>query len=157
MGSAAAEILNRDRYATQRQDQRRAFALGTNESIEGTLGARRALAGDLLGRSAGAYESSGNMALNASNALAAQNPYVLAMGGLGSGAGMIQSGSDLAANTASFNTNMQASIYNSYLNNQAAMKSARMQAGAANNSATMGMIGTGVGAAAGLAVVGIAI
>jgi hypothetical protein len=155
MGSAAAEILNRDRYATQRQDQRRTFALGTNQSIEGTLGARRALAGDLLGRSAGAYETSGNMALNASNALATQNPYNIALGGLGSGAGMIQSGSDLAANTASFNTNMQASIYNSYQNNQAALRAARMNSSASNNAGTMGMIG-GVGGGA-LMGVGLAI
>jgi hypothetical protein len=43
------------------------------------------------------------------------------------------------------------------MNNWASMRAANMQAGAANNSATMGMIGSGVGAAAGLAVVGIAI
>jgi hypothetical protein len=149
--------------------------MGANQNIEATLGARRAMSADMLGSSANIYntggnmrlagdqaaagmmEASGNMGLNTATNFLNQNPYTRAMGGLGAGAGMIQSGSDLAANTASFNTNMQASIYNSYLNNQAAMKSARMQAGAANNSATMGMIGTGVGAAAGLAVVGIAI
>jgi hypothetical protein len=60
---------------------------------------------------------------------------------------MIQSGSDLAANTASFNTNMQASIYNSYQNNQAALRAARMNSSASNNAGTMGMIG-GIGGGA---------
>jgi hypothetical protein len=173
MGSAAAEILNRDRFATQRQDQRRAFALGANQNIEATLGARRALSADMLGSSANIYgaggqlrlagdttagnmlQSSGNMALNAAGNIAQQNPYVLAMGGLGSGAGMIQSGSDLAANTASFNTNMQSSIYNSYQNNQAALRAARMNSSASNNAGTMGMaggIGGGLLMGAGLAI-----
>jgi hypothetical protein len=173
MGSAASEILNRDRFATQRQDQRRAFALGANQNIEGTLGARRALSADMLGSSANIYntggqlrlagdqaaagmmEASGNMGLNTATNFLNQNPYTRAMGGLGSGAGMIQSGSDLAANTASFNTNMQSSIYNSYQNNQAALRAARMNSSASNNAGTMGMIG-GIGAGA-LAGVGAAI
>jgi hypothetical protein len=141
MGGAAAEILNRDRYATQRQDQRRAFALGANQSIEGTLGARRALAGDLLGRSAGAYETSGNMALNASNALATQNPYNIALGGLGSGTGVIQGASGMASDIAGFNTNMEASMYNSYMNNQAARQAANTTAGATRQAGMFSMIG----------------
>jgi hypothetical protein len=64
---------------------------------------------------------------------------------------------ELAGGAATFNANMVDSRYNSFMNNRSALQSARMQAGAANNSATMGMIGSGVGAAAGLAVVGIAI
>jgi hypothetical protein len=35
------------------------------------------------------------------------------------------------------------------------MRAANMQAGAANNSATMGMIGSGVGAAVGIGVIAI--
>lgn len=178
--AAGAELLNRDRFATQRQNERRTFALGANQNIESTLANRRQLAGNVLGSAANVYrssgdlrlgadaaagdmlyrsaatrlagdtaaagmlESSGNMALNTSNALSAQNPYNIALGGLGSGAGMIQSGSNLAANTASFNTNMQSSLYNSYLNNQAALQAARMQAGAMNNAATMGMLGSAI-------------
>jgi hypothetical protein len=173
LGSAASEILNRDRFATQRQDARRAFAMGANQNIEATLGARRALAADMLGSTANIYgaggqlrlagdttagnmlQSSGNMALNAATNINQQNPYVQAMQGMPSGAGMIQSGSDLAANTASFNTNMQASMYNSYLNNQAALQAARMNSSATNNAGMMGMIGgIGGGALAGAGSIG---
>jgi hypothetical protein len=159
MGSAAAEILNRDRFATQRQDQRRAFAMGANQNIEGTLGARRALSADMLGSSANIYgaggqlrlagdtaagnmlQSSGNMALNASNALATQNPYNIALGGLGSGTGVIQGASGMASDIAGFNTNMQASMYNSYMNNQAARQAANTTAGATRQAGMFSMIG----------------
>jgi len=179
MGAAAAEILNRDRYATARQDARREFALGANENIEGTLGARRQLAGNMLGMTADAYRSSGDMrlagdqaagsmyglqadafrsagdlmgnsgtlALNTAASYMNQNPFISALQGLGSGSSMIQTGSNLAGNTASFNTNMQASMYNSYLNNQASLQSARIGAGASQNAGMMGMIG-GIGGGA---------
>jgi hypothetical protein len=52
----------------------------------------------------------------------------------------------MAGNAASFNFNAQESRNNAAMNNWAAMRSAQMQAGAANNSATMGMIG-GIGGA----------
>jgi hypothetical protein len=61
----------------------------------------------------------------------------------------------MAGNVSSFNANMIDSRANSALNNWASMRSAQMQAGAANNSATMGMIGTGVGAAVGIGVIAI--
>ena len=141
MGAAAAELLNRDRFASQREAERRNFAMGVNQNVEGTLGARRALAGDLLGRSAGAYEASGNMALNASNALATQNPYNIALGGLSSGAGTIQGGSGMASDIAGFNTNMQASMYNSFQNNQAARRAANTAAGATRQAGLYSMIG----------------
>lgn len=63
----------------------------------------------------------------------------------------------MAGNVESFNTNMAMSNRNSILNYNAAVQGAAMQAGAANRAGTMGMIGTGVGTAAGLAGIGIAI
>jgi hypothetical protein len=59
---------------------------------------------------------------------------------------------DLAGNVASYNTNMQASIYNSYMNNNAALQGARLQSDAtkaAGNSAMTGSIIGGAGAAVG--------
>jgi len=53
------------------------------------------------------------------------------------------------------NLNMQASIYNSYQNNQAALRGAQIQAGAAGQAGMMGMVG-GIGGGA-LMGVGLAI
>jgi hypothetical protein len=61
----------------------------------------------------------------------------------------------MAGNAASFNFNAQESRNNAAMNNWASMRSAQMQAGAANNSATMGMIGAGAGAAIGIGVIAI--
>jgi hypothetical protein len=62
-----------------------------------------------------------------------------------------------AGNVESFNTNMAMNRYNSVLNNNAALQSAGMQAGAAGQAGMMGMIGSGAGAAIGIAGIGIAI
>jgi hypothetical protein len=176
MGSAAAEILNRDAYATAREDSRRNFAASANNMQTQNVLARRAgatneigLGGNFLANATNAYNMGGALRLNTASAVAGLDPYARALGAaqpyvgnsLNSGGQMVGNAYNnalgMAGNAASFNTNMQSSIYNSYQNNQAAMNSARMQAGAANNSATMGMIGSGVGAAAGLAVIGIGI
>jgi hypothetical protein len=132
--AAGAEILNRDAYATARQDQRRGFAAGVNQM---DLARRQRRVG-----LAGAY---GDL-----------DPFRQAIGpafGLGAQTlssttgqvGNIFGGSlQQAGNVASFNTNMAASQYNSVLNNNAALQAAGMQAGATNNAATMGMI-SGIG------------
>lgn len=60
-----------------------------------------------------------------------------------------------SGNTASFNTNMQASMFNSWQNNNAAVQAANMQAGAARDAGMMGMIGSGVGAAVGIGAIAI--
>jgi hypothetical protein len=131
MAGSAAEILNRDAYGTARQDQRRAFASGVNQM---DLARRQRRVG-----LAGAYGET--------------DPFRQAIGpafGLGQSTlstttgqvGNIFGGSlQQAGNVASFNTNMAASRYNSVMNNNAALQSAGMQAGAMNNAATMGMIG----------------
>jgi hypothetical protein len=62
-----------------------------------------------------------------------------------------------AGRVESFNTNMAMNRYNSVLNNNAALQSAGMQAGAAGQAGMMGMVGSGVGAAVGIAGIGIAI
>jgi hypothetical protein len=146
-GNAAvgAEILNRDAYATARQDQRRGFAAGVNQM---DLARRQRRVG-----LAGAY---GDL-----------DPFRQAIGpafGLGSQTlstttGQVNSifGGSLqqAGNVESFNTNMAASRYNSVMNNNAALQSAGMQAGAAGQAGMMGMIGSGVGAAVGIGAIAI--
>jgi hypothetical protein len=51
---------------------------------------------------------------------------------------------EMAGNTATFSANQLDSRYNSYMNNQAALRAARMQAGASNRAATMGMLGSAI-------------
>jgi hypothetical protein len=145
--AAGAEILNRDAFATARQDQRRGFAAGVNQM---DLARRQRRVG-----LAGAY---GDL-----------DPFRQAIGpafGLGSQTlstttGQVNSifGGSLAqaGNVESFNTNMAMNRYNSVLNNNAALQSAGMQAGAAGQAGMMGMIGSGAGAAIGIAGIGIAI
>jgi len=55
-----------------------------------------------------------------------------------------------SGNVASFNTNMQASMYNSAMNNNAAMRAAGMQADASRQAGFMGMLG-GIGQGVGMA------
>ena len=143
--AAGAEILSRDAYATARQDQRRGFAAGVNQM---DLARRQRRVG-----LAGAY---GDL-----------DPFRQAIGpafGLGSQTlstttgqvGNIFAGSlQQAGNVESFNTNMAMNRYNSVMNNNAALQGAGMQAGASGNAATMGMIGSGVGAAVGIGAIAI--
>ena len=146
-GNAAlgAEILNRDAYASARQDQRRGFAAGVNQM---DLARRQRRVG-----LAGAY---GDL-----------DPFRQAIGpafGLGSQTlstttGQVNSifGGSLAqaGNVESFNTNMAMNRYNSVMNNNAALQSAGMQSGAASQAGTMGMIGSGVGMAVGIGAIAI--
>jgi hypothetical protein len=145
--AAGAEILNRDAMAEQRIAERRGFAGSVNQMDLARRQRRLGLAvgyGDL-------------------------DPYARALGpafGLGTatmgqGTALIgntfANATQTAGNVESFNANMAANRYNSWANNNAALQGAGMQAGAASRAGTMGMVGAGVGAAAGLAVVGIAI
>jgi hypothetical protein len=145
MGGSAAEILNRDAYGTARQDARRGFAASVNQMDLARRQRRVGLAGaygdlDPFRQAIGpAFQLGTNTLSNTTN-------QVNSIFG-----GSLQQ----AGNVESFNTNMAASRYNSVMNNNAALQSASMQAGAANNSATMGMIGTGVGAAVGIGVIAI--
>ncbi len=155
MGGSAAEILNRDAAATQREAERRAAASQANNMMMGNVMSRRGMMADNL------YAGAGNLlAVDPQNRAlgiglqSAQNQQGMMMNQIGSA---FAGANQMAGNAASFNFNAQESRNNAAMNNWASMRAANMQAGAANNSATMGMIGSGVGAAAGLAVVGIAI
>jgi hypothetical protein len=143
--AAGAELLSRDAYGTARQDQRRGFAAGVNQM---DLARRQRRVG-----LAGAY---GDL-----------DPFRQAVGpafGLGSQTlstttGQVNSifGGSLeqAGRVESFNTNMAMNRYNSVMNNNAALQSAGMQAGATSQAGTMGMIGGGVGMAVGIGAIAI--
>ena len=133
-GNAAlgAEILNRDAYASARQDQRRGFAAGVNQMDLARRQRRVGLAGaygdlDPFRQSLGPAFGLGQSTLSTTTGQV----------------GNIFGGSlQQAGNVASFNTNMAASQYNSALNNNAALQAAGMQANATNQAGTMGMIGS---------------
>ena len=146
-GNAAlgAEILNRDAYASARQDQRRGFAAGVNQMDLARRQRRVGLAGaygdlDPFRQSIGpAFQLGQNTLANTTNQV-----------------GNIFGGSlEQAGRVESFNTNMAMNRYNSVMNNNAALQSAGMQAGAASQAGTMGMIGSGVGMAVGIGAIAI--
>lgn len=160
MGSAAAEILNRDAAAQARESARRNFAASTNQMVTGNVFSRYGQAAGLLGSAAqvqqgaaNAYAQGSNIDANAAQMRAGLDPYGRALGygniggnignNLTSAMGQTWAGAQqMAGNVASFNSNAIDSRYNSYMNNQAALQAARMQAGAMNRSATMGMLGS---------------
>ena len=145
--AAGAELLSRDAYGTARQDQRRGFAAGVNQMDLARRQRRVGLAGaygdlDPFRQSIGPAFQLGSQTL--SNTTNQVNSIF---------GGSLQQ----AGNVESFNTNMAMNRYNSVMNNNAALQSAGMQAGAAGQAGMMGMVGSGVGAAVGIAGIGIAI
>ena len=142
MGSVAAEVLNRDAAASARERERQGFASAANDQFVGNITNRRM--------------NLANMYFSGAGNLIAADPYNRAVGpGLGLAANTqgnqmqqigrsFDSANQMAGNVASFNANMAASNYNSYMNNQAAQRAAGMQAGAMRQAGTMGMIG-GIG------------
>ena len=174
-GSAAAEILNRDAYGSQREAERRNFAGSANDMLMRNVMARRDQAGQqaamgagMLGQSAGLQAQSANLGMQGAANLLGIDPVRSSMGQGSQMAGGIQSGigqmtaptygnaMQLAGNVAGFNANMLDSRYNSYMNNQAGLQAARIQAGAAGQAGMMGMIGgLGGGLLSGLGAAGI--
>jgi len=131
----AAEVLNRDAYASQREAQRRTFA--------------------------GAVMADTNQtALNVANQRMSYDPYQRAFapgasfgqGLSGQAGGMLGQAYGTALNTItstnSFNANMLESRRNTVLNNNAALQSAYMGAKASDNAANMGLQGSAMGASA---------
>ena len=130
-GALAAEVLNRDAYASQREADRRAFAGQANQIDLARRQRRTGLAG-LYGD---------------------LDPYRAAMGpafGLGSTtlgqtSGQVRDiyGGSLAmaGNVESFNKNMAATDRNTILNNNAALKAASITGSATNNAGWMSMLG----------------
>jgi len=153
LGSSAAEILNRDAMASARERERQGFASAANDQFVNNVTGRRMNLANMY------FVGAGNL-INA-------DPYNRAVGpGLDYSSGTqgnqmqqisntFGNATQMAGNVASFNSNLLDSQRNSYLNNRASLQAARMQAGAANNSATMGMIGAGAGAAIGIGVIAI--
>jgi hypothetical protein len=162
-GSSAAEILNRDSMGRQREQQRRQFASGIDEYVLGQQANRRNFATqanqlDIDRRQrrvglAGAYADTDmyRQGLNAAFNLAGSNLDR----SMNLGAGAFNNSLQTAGNVETFNRNMQASQYNSWMNNNAAVQAANMQAGASQNAGMMGMLGgIGGGVASGLGSVG---
>lgn len=179
--AAGAELLNRDAFARQRQNERRQFAMGAEQyARQGLMGRREfAQAADQYGVSMEEQRRAQALGANQLDLARRQrriglggmfletDPYRQALGpafGLGgdtlrTSQGQVSNifGNSLAqsGNVASFNTNMQASMRNSALNNNAAMQAAAMQAGATGQAGMMGMmggIGGGLLTGAGLAI-----
>jgi len=133
-GSAAAEILNRDAAAQRRLDQRRQFALGANSLDLARRQRRIGLAGaygdmDPYRQGLNAAFQLGGATLDRSTNMASN---------------AFNNSLQTAGNVETFNRNMQASQYNSWMNNNAAVNAANMQAGAMGQSGMMGMFG-GIG------------
>ena len=142
-----AELLNRDAYATARQDQRRGFASGVNQMDLARRQRRLGLAG--------AYTDLDPFRQAIGPA------FQLGLGTLGNTTDQVSKvfGNSLqqSGNVMTFNTNMAASNRNAALNNNAAMQAAAMQAGASQNAGMMGMfggIGGGIASGAGMALAG---
>jgi hypothetical protein len=160
-GALAAEILNRDMFASQREADRRNFAGSTNQLLTSNRQNRLGLVSNLLSQSANTRLAQANLRTGLAGAEITIDPYARALApGAGMGSSTLgQSGqmigetwrgaTQMAGNVASFNANMLDSRYNSYQNNQAALQGAQMQAGATSQAGTMGMVGAIGGAAIG--------
>jgi hypothetical protein len=150
----AAEILNRDAFASAREADRRNFAGSTNQMLVGNRQNRLGLVGNILGQSANTRQNQANLRTALAGANLTVDPYARALApGAGIGSSTLgQSGqmigntyntaTQMAGNVASFNANMLDSRYNNYQNNLAALRGAQIQAGAANQAGMMGMIGS---------------
>lgn len=155
--SAAAEILNRDAYATMREDARRAFAGSVNQAETSNRIARLGAAGGLLGQAAGVRQNTASLGLQGAQGYVALDPYQRALGSnipiasQGASAsmtgnafnGILGYGQDLA-NT---NFNAQWSNYLNKQNMQTANQMGQMQMGAAKSAGDSSLMGAGIGAA----------
>lgn len=132
--------------------------------------AQAGMAGNLSGSAAGANAQGVQSLLNVGRGYIDMDPYYRAMmsGVPQSILGMSGQVADnayarnaqLAGQVAGFNQNMQGSLYNSWMNNQAAMRGAQMQSDAARAAGQDGMMGSMIGAGgavAGAAIGGIAL
>jgi hypothetical protein len=148
MGSATAEVMNREAMASARERERQAFASQQNTMFTGNLMGRRGALADLYTAGAG-------------NLIAA-DPYARAVGpafqyaGGSQGNQMQMSGqtfssaNQLAGMAAMANAQLSEGRYNSFMNNQAALQAARMSSGASRQAGMFGLIGgLGGGALAG--------
>jgi len=121
-GAAAAEILNRDQYATQREQQRRGFASQLLEA-SGGMRQRGALAMTEIDPFSRAIQ--GGLSLG-------QSAQGLGMDTIGRA---YQGGLDFFGNANTFNINRGDSLYNAWLNNATAAQTGQMAANAQTQAA----------------------
>lgn len=160
-GSAAAEILNRDAYATAREDARRSFAGNVNQMVSGNRLNRLGAAGSLLGQSAGVRQNTASLGMQGAQGYIALDPYQRALGSniptsaMGASASMVGNafGQTMVYGGDLYNTNNNAawSQYIGNQNNAAALRLGQQQAGAASAAGQQSgqgmMIGGGIAAA----------
>ena len=159
-GALAAEVLNRDAYATARQAERRNFAGNTNQMLVGNRDARLGRTGSLLGQAANTTQAQGNLRSLLAQGNLAVDPYSRAIQpGLGMGTSTLgitgnmignsyRNATEMAGNVAGINATMLDSRYNTWANNNASLQSAYMQAKATDNASSMGLQGAAMGASA---------
>lgn len=155
-GALAAEVLNRDAYASAREAARRNFAGSTNQMLVGNRQARIGQVGNILGQSANTRMNQANLRSSLAGANVTIDPYSRAMNpALGMGASTLgnsgqmigqtwNNATEMGGNIASFNANMLDSRWNTVQNNNAALKAAGMTSGASSNAAWMSMLGGGM-------------
>ena len=157
-GALAAEVLNREAFASQREADRRNFAGSTNQMLVGNRQNRLGLVGNILGQSANTRLAQANLRTGLAGAEITIDPYARALApGAGMGSSTLgqsgqmigntwQGATQMAGNVASFNANMLDSRYNAYQNNRAALQGAAMQAGATAGASQSSMMGSGMAA-----------
>lgn len=156
----AAEVLNRDAYASQREADRRNFAGSTNQMLVGNRQNRIGQVGNILGQSANTRMNQANLRSSLAGANITIDPYARAMNpALGMGASTLgnsgqmigntyNNATQMAGNVAAVNASMLDSRWNTVQNNNAALQSAYMGAKASDNAANMGLQGAAMGASA---------
>lgn len=170
-GALAAEVLNRDAYATAREAERRNFAGNTNQMLAGNRQARIGQVGNILGQSANTRMNQANLRTSLAGANIAIDPYMRALNpGIGMGASTLgqsgqmigntynsnlmmsgnlaQNATQMAGNVAGINASMLDTRWNTVQNNNASLQSAYMGAQASQNAANMGLQGAAMGASA---------
>jgi hypothetical protein len=119
MGALGAELLNRDRFANQRLNQRRSFATEANNLRENNVMARRAAAGNMATASGNLFDAGGRINVlgtqTAGDLMATGNQAAMqgrqVGGNLLEGAGRLrQSGATTLANLDPYSRAMQAGI-----------------------------------------------
>jgi hypothetical protein len=154
--AAIGEVLMRDAYATEREGQRRAFAGNVNQMLTSNQQSRLGLAGNLYGQESGMRQNTAAMGLAGAQGYIGTDPYQRALGsnipiasqGAATSLANNAYGQVLAYGSDLYNTNlnMQASQYNSYMNNRSALQGAGMYAGAQRQAGNSAMTGAVAGA-----------
>jgi hypothetical protein len=159
-GALAAEVLNRDAYATEREASRRNFAGSTNQMLASNRQNRIGQVGTVLGQSANTRMNQANLRSSLAGANITIDPYARAMNpALGMGASTLgnsgqmigntySNANQMAGNVAGVNASMLDSRWNTVQNNNASLQGAYMGAKASDNAANMGLQGAAMGASA---------